>query len=75
MAVGVQAMKFADHRAECAAGSLNDIEVLKQHDAIAGDIEDSAAHTLASCGWNQRAEKRLKEIELNRVASGDTGIE
>ena len=57
LSVGMQTVKFTDHRLERPRRGLNDIEILQQHDAIAGDIEDSAADTLAGCGWNQRAKE------------------
>ena len=36
--------------------------------AIAGDIEHPAAHAVAVCGRNQRAEERLEEVELHGIA-------
>ena len=62
-------MEFADYRPERPRGCLKDIEIRKQHDAIAGDIEDSAAHSPAARACNHRAEERLEEVELNGVAS------
>ena len=62
-------MKFAHHRLECPRCFANDVEILKQHDPIAGNIEDSAAYTLAVRGWDQRSKERLEEVELYRVAS------
>src|ERR1019366_1411641 len=69
LAVGTQPVEFADYRPERPSGCLKDIEIRKQHDAIAGDIEDSAAHSPAAGAGNYRAEERLEEVELNSVAS------
>jgi hypothetical protein len=63
LAVGMETVEFADYRTERPRGCLEDIEVREQHDAIAGDIEDSAADALAVCGWNQRAEERFEEVK------------
>ena len=41
LAVGMETVEFADYRPECARRCLKDIEVLKQQDAIAGNVEDS----------------------------------
>src|ERR1022692_3706374 len=62
-------VEFADYRPERPRRCLKDIEVLKQHDAIRGDIEDSGAHSPATRACNHRAEERLEEVELNSVAS------
>src|ERR1039457_6827291 len=69
LAVGTQPVEFADYRPERPRSCLKDIEIRKQHDAITGDIEDSAAHSPATCACNHRAEERLEEVELNSVAS------
>ena len=69
----MQAVKFADYRPERPRRCLKNIEVLKQQDAIAGNIEDSAPRTPAVRGWNQRAEERFEEMELNCVASWRNG--
>ena len=74
LAVGMQAVEFADYRPERTRRRLKNIEVLKQQDAIAGDIEDSTPRTPAACGWNQRAEERFEEMKLYRELPGATGM-
>ena len=69
LAVRMQAVKFADYRPERPSRRLKNIEVLKQQDAIAGDIEDSTPRSPAARGWNQRAEERFEKMKLNCVAS------
>ena len=73
MSVGMKAMKLADHRSECCAGCLHDIEVLKEHDAITGDVEYSASRSLAGCSRNQRAEIRVHKVEPDSVTSRCNG--
>ena len=72
--VGMEAVELADHRPERPWRCLKNIEVLKQKDAIAGNIEDSAPRPLAPCGWNQGAEERFEEMELNCVAAWRNGM-
>jgi len=52
LAVGMETVELSDYRLECPIGSLKHIEVLKQQDAIARNIEDSTAGANAVCGWN-----------------------
>src|ERR1035441_2404819 len=73
LAVRMQPVEFADYRPERPGGCLKDIEILKQHDAIAGDIENSTAHTPAARVSNQRTEERFEEVELDCVASRCNG--
>ena len=54
LAVGMQAVEFADHRPERPGRCLKNIEVLKQQDAIAGNIEDSTPRTPAACVWQSK---------------------
>ena len=58
----MQAVKFAHYRQERPGGGLKNVEILKQQDPIAGDIEDPAAQSPAARGCNKRAEERLEEV-------------
>ena len=62
MAVGMQTVKLADYGPERSGRCLENIEVLKQQDAIAANVEDSTSRPPAVRGWNQRAEERLEEM-------------
>src|SRR6516164_9836697 len=63
LAIGVQAVEFAAHGLKRPRRCLKNVEVLKQQDAIARDIEDSAPRAPAVRGWNQWAEERFEEMQ------------
>ena len=62
-------MKLTDYRTKCSASGLKDIEVLQQHDTVAGNVKNSATDAVAVCETNHGAEERFHEVEPDRVAS------
>ncbi len=65
--VGMQPMELADNGTEGCSGSLKDIEILEEHDAIAGHIENSTTSPMTVSGANRRAEKRLHEVKPESI--------
>lgn len=63
-------MEFPYYGSEGTTGNLNDVKTLQQKDAIAGDIEDSAAHSMAVRFWYEWAEEGFKKMELDGVTAG-----
>ena len=47
LAVGMKTVEFTDHRPKRPRGYLKNVEVLKQQDPVAGNIEDSTTRAAA----------------------------
>ena len=63
-------VEFPYYGSEGTIRSLNDIKILQQRDTIAGDIEDSATHSMAVRIWYQRAEEGFKKMKPDSVTAG-----
>ena len=63
-------MKLADDWPEGPVGCLDDIEILKEHDAITGNVKYPASRSLASRGRNQRARARSFDAGESSRAAG-----